>query len=290
MDPGRSQDPARQNESDDGDGGSPGGLGLAPDDATSAFDDERVRRVIDGLLHPGEASPDRPVARANHEPTLPTDRPGPARFAVDELGLCRADTWHRLFEAEHARVARYGTKTTVVQLEIADIGLIATLLGEAAADRLVRVLADTVRVDSRRADTYSRIGHWRIAGLLPQTDGRTADHSIERIQDAFRRRLGDRLPVGLMAGRAEINPNLNPAATLARAEGSMHLEAHAPGEPGWEAGPATVRVQGEADPVDAAAATSSVTGRLRVLDRLHQEGLVTDDEYRLTRLEILRRI
>jgi GGDEF domain-containing protein len=290
MDPGRPQDAARQEESDDGDGGAPGDLGLAPDDPTSAFDDERVRRVIDGLLHPGETSPDRPVARANHEPAAPRDRPGPARFAVDELGLCRADTWHRLFEAEHARVARYGTRTTVVQLEIADVGLIATLLGDAAADRLVRVLADTVREDSRRADTYARIGHWRIAGLLPQTDGRTADHSIVRIQDGFRRRLGDRLPVGLMAGRAEINPNLNPAATLVRAEGSMHLEANAAGEPGREAGPATVRAMAEAEPADAAAMTSSIPGRLRALDRLHQEGLVTDDEYRLTRLEILRRI
>ncbi len=308
---------ARHGEPAEIDGDGPGDLGRALDELTAAHDDERVRRVIDALIHPSPAAGSGRAASSEREPTVSVDLdPDRPRVALAALGLCRADTWRRLLEVEHACAARYGSRTTVVQLEIADIAVTATVLGEAAANRLVGVLADAVREDTRDADSFARIGRWRIAGLLPHTDGRTADAVIRRIADGFGRRLGGGLPVRLAVGRAEVDPTLDLAATLARAEGAMTVEPRRPAEHGW--GDRRTEASAPEDGVDAgggpdrrAAATGAppepdrrdgrdreprrgadapVPDSLRELERLRADGLVSDEEYRKARKRVLRRI
>ena len=298
---------ARHGEPAEVDGDGPGDLGRALDELTVAFDDERVRRVIDALIHPSPATASGPAALTAPDPPVSpardSDRPG---AAPDALGLCRADTWHRLLEVEHACAARYGAKTAVIQLEVSDIAVIATVLGEAAASRLVGVLADTVREDTRNADTFARISRWRIAGLLPHTDGRTADAVTRRIADGFVRRLGSGLPARLAVGRAEVDPSLDPAATLARAEGAMSVDprravqgsptngrsdaAPSPAIDGRVAGNGALPGPDERDPGTRRRADVPVADSLRALERLRVDGLVSDEEYRKTRRRILRRI
>jgi GGDEF domain-containing protein len=289
----------------DGDG--PGDLGRALDELTVAFDDERVRRVIDALIHPSPATVSGPVAQPEPDSPVPpargADRPG---AALDALGLCRADAWHRLLEVEHACAARYGAKTTVIQLEVSEVAVIATVLGEAAAGRLVSVLADTVREETRDADTFARISRWRIAGLLPYTDGRTADAVTRRIAEGFGRRLGSGLPARVAVGRAEVDPSLDPAATLARAEGAMTVDPRRAvgGGPGngrvdaWPGATSEVRVGASGAPPDPddrdgrrrRGTDTPVADSLRELERLRADGLVSEAEYHKTRRRILRRV
>ncbi len=171
------------------------------------------------------------------------------------------------------------------------------------------MLADTVRGDTRGADTFARIGRWRIAGLLPHTDGRAADAAIRRVADGFGRRVGSGLPLQLAVGRAEVDPSLHPDATLTRAGGSMTAEprravehdsrsTRGEGAPEIAAAPSAgtdARAVAEgARPDDrdrrSRAADTPVLNSLRDLDGLRAGGLVTDEEYRKARRRILRRL
>lgn len=311
-DTGRHGEPA----ADDGDG--TGDISRALDQVTTAYDDERVRRVIDALIHPAPDTSDGPTAAVPPEPAAPRAATAPATLAPDRpaatpdaLGLCHPDAWRRLLEVEHACAGRYGARTTVIQLEVSGIAVINTVLGDAAADRLVGALADTVREDTRGADTFTRIGRWRVAGLLPYTDGRTADAVIRRIAEGFVRRVGGGVPVLVASGRAQVDPSLDPAVTLTRAEGAMTAEPRraaggpagggradaAPADPAPSAvdiGPAAT--SGPAPGIDARDDRSRrrtdrpVPDSLRELERMRVDGLVTDEEYRKTRRRILRRI
>ncbi len=309
------RDMARAGRPADEDGDGPGDVGRALDELTAAYDDDRVRRVIDALIHPSPASARRPAAPAAHEPPAAAAESDSRSTAALHLnGLCRADTWRRLLEVEHACAARYDAKTTVIELEITDIAVIETVLGEAAASRLVRVLADTLREDTRTADTFARISRWRIAGILPHTDGRTADAVVRRISDGFGRRLGGALPVRLAVGRAELDPSLGVDATLARAEGALTGDPRSAvaGGRGSERmdPPPDAAPSGRAGAGDAGGTLSDLDGRhprdglgggrrradtpvpdrLRELERLRADGLVSDEEYRRGRRRILRRV
>ncbi len=305
---------------DEADG--PGDLRRALDDLRTADDDERVRRVIDALIHPrgvvasgdtGAAQvPSAPVVQA---PGHPVRDPDGADTAPDALGLCPADAWRRLLDIEHASAARYGSRTTVILLEVSDIAHVETALGAPAANRMVGVLANTVREDTRGADTFARIGQWRIAGLLPHTDGRAADVVLRRVADGFDRRLGTGLSLRLAVGRAEVDPSLHPDATLTRASGAMTVDRRAVervhhGERAGAAPDAAPEPLTAASDVAAprGAAEHAVPGlddhegrpqrragrtvedSLRDLEALRAAGLVTDDEHRKARRRILRRI
>jgi GGDEF domain-containing protein len=322
---GESRDLRRLGEPAPDDADGPGDLHRALDGVTMADDDARVRRVIEALIHPRAAAASGDAGAAAQAPPVPVFRTAdhPARdpddtgTAPDALGLCPAGTWRRLLEAEHASAARYRSRATVVLLEVGDATHVETALGEAAASRLVGVLADTVREDTRGADTFARIGRWRIAGLLPHTDGRAADAVIRRVADGFGRRLGSGLPLRLAAGRAEVDPSLHPDSTLTRAGGAMTADrgpavergsrgertetlpdaasealAGAPGgavASGAAAGQA-VPAPDDHDGRSPGHADRSVLASLRELDGLRADGLLTDDEYRKTRRRILRRI
>jgi hypothetical protein len=296
-----------QGETADDDRGGSGDPGRTLDQLTAVYDDERVRRVIDALIHPGQGAASGRAAVATAEPPAPAVAAADVPDAVpDVLGLCRADTWRRLLEVEHACAARYDAKTTVIQLEVADIAVIETVLGETAADRLVGVLADTVRVDTRAADTFARISRWRIAGLLPHTDGRTADAAIRRISEGFGRRVGGGLPILLAAGRAEVDPSLDPDATMARAQGAMTVDPRRAVEVVRRgervdvapvAAPEARAVRSEALPeLDGRdgelprRTDRPVPDSLRDLERLRAEGLISDEEYRKARRRVLRRV
>ncbi len=119
---------------DDADG--PGDLRRALDELTAADDDDRVRRVIDALIHPRPAAASGGAAAAAPDPSTPVSGAaapvrgaGDLKAAPDDLGLCPVDTRRRLLDVEHANAARYGARTTVVLMEISDAGAVEAALG-----------------------------------------------------------------------------------------------------------------------------------------------------------------
>jgi diguanylate cyclase (GGDEF)-like protein len=101
----------------------------------------------------------------------------------DELiGLLGPSRWGRVVADEDARVRRYRRPATIVMIELDGLDRLTTRLGDAAADRLVPAVADTVRRLAREADFVARVGDGRFAVLLPETDEIQAINYIERVR------------------------------------------------------------------------------------------------------------
>ena len=108
-----------------------------------------------------------PVMGAGHDPLT---------------GLVSASDWGRLVADEDSRVRRYRRPATIVMIELDGLDRLTSRLGDAAGDRLIPAVADTVRRLAREADHVARLGPGRFGVLLPETDEIQAIHYVERVR------------------------------------------------------------------------------------------------------------
>jgi diguanylate cyclase (GGDEF)-like protein len=99
-------------------------------------------------------------------------------------GLLGPQAWGRVVADEDARVRRYRRPATIVMVELDGLDRLIERLGDAAADRLVPAVADTIRRHAREADFVARLDTGRFAILLPETDEVRAINYVERIRRA----------------------------------------------------------------------------------------------------------
>ena len=168
-------------------------------------------------------------------------------------------------------------------MEVAGIAAVAERLGQAPAERLLSLLSDVLRDETRQSDLYARASRWRLQGILPEQELGGGPRYEERVRDGFRLRLGPDLPLGLLVGIATPTADGGLAEALGAAERTMR-----PGSPpGAEAGasapalPARDAARGHA---------TGVHDGLVELGLLREDGLITDEEYRSKRTEILGRL
>jgi diguanylate cyclase (GGDEF)-like protein len=134
--------------------------------------------VVEQQLNGGAA-----MSVANH--TIATNGAG---APVEEpwtdalTGLLSAQHWARVVADEDARIRRYRRPATIVMIELDGLDKLTSRLGDAAADRLVPAVADTVRRLARGADFVARLGDGRFAVLLPETDEIQAINYVERVR------------------------------------------------------------------------------------------------------------
>lgn len=263
------------------------GGGTGDRDEEARADDRDARwGAIDLLLH-GDAVGERPApAGAGGGGTGPSV--GPA--APDRRRVGGATTssgpdrprpfygpreWTVVLEAESARRLRYERPCLVLQAEIRGIAAIAERFGAPSAERLVAILADQLR-RTRRTDLYARTDRWRFQGLLTETGAAGIDAYVGRLRRGYGLATGPALPLGLSVGIVAPEPGERLVATVGRAEQAMYGDAHrrddAPARPAAPGGRRDVR---EA---------------LRELEELRLEGLVTAEEYRDKRVEVLARL
>jgi len=185
--------------------------------------------------------------------------------------------------SEDARWTRFHRPCQVVQVEVAGIAAVAERLGQAPAERLLSLLSDVLRDETRQSDLYARASRWRLQGILPEQELGGGPRYEERVRDGFRLRLGPDLPLGLLVGIATPTADGGLAEALGAAERTMR-----PGSPpGAEAGasapalPARDAARGHA---------TGVHDGLVELGLLREDGLITDEEYRSKRTEILGRL
>ena len=107
----------------------------------------------------------------------------PVMTATDPAtGMLTPSGWGRVVADEDARVRRYRRPATIVMVELDGLDRLTSRLGEAAGDRLIPAVAETIRRLAREADHVAQLGPGRFGVLLPETDEIQAIHYIERVR------------------------------------------------------------------------------------------------------------
>ena len=248
-----------------------------------------IRNVLDSLIHGAPVRAHRAdgveprgasTAEAGRRGAGSGRTPLPPSIADELTGLYDGAAWAAVLAAEDARWMRFRRPCQVVQLEVAGIAGLAERLGEVFAQRLLTLLAEILRDETRGSDLYARSARWRLQGVLPEQEPDRAPLIEERIRDRFRTRLGPELPLGLLIGIAAptstggIAEALDTAGRAMRA-GDVPPRDHAPAVTGVAPAPGRA---------------TDVRAGLVELGELHADGLITDDEYRAKRAEVLARL
>lgn len=107
----------------------------------------------------------------------------PVLSAVDPAtGMLTPSGWGRVVADEDARVRRYRRAATIVMVELDGLDRLTSRLGDAAGDRLIPAVAETLRRLAREADHVAQLGPGHFGVLLPETDEIQAIHYIERVR------------------------------------------------------------------------------------------------------------
>jgi len=80
------------------------------------------------------------------------------------------------------RSNRYKYPLTMAYIDLDNFKRVNDLFGHAAGDNLLRATAQTLKNSVRVADTVARIGGDEFAILLPETDYKSAENVIQRVQ------------------------------------------------------------------------------------------------------------
>ena len=134
--------------------------------------------LMDTDLNGGRAMSVANHALASNGASEPAEEP-----SSDALtGLLSASRWARVVSDEDARIRRYRRAATIVMIELDGLDRLTARLGDAAGERLVPAVADTIHRLAREADFVARLGDGRFAVLLPETDEIQAINYVERVR------------------------------------------------------------------------------------------------------------
>jgi diguanylate cyclase (GGDEF)-like protein len=102
---------------------------------------------------------------------------------LDELtGVGNRRAFEQSFRAMGAAAERYGTPLGLAMIDIDRFKQYNDTLGHDAGDRLLRIVADLLKVTVRTADLIFRYGGDEFASLFPMTDGAGAAAVTERLR------------------------------------------------------------------------------------------------------------
>jgi diguanylate cyclase (GGDEF)-like protein len=199
-----------------------------------------------------------------------------SQSALDPLtGLEGPSSWGRIVEIENARLLRYRRPVTVVMAEVEGLRRLTERLGEEPVDRLLPVIADTLRREARSSDWVARVGPGRFAAFLPETDEIQAINYVERIRIVCEPWLGSAaVPLRLAIGWSSPGASTDLEHAIGQAEARMHDDRRMHGKPIQpHAGPARVvslsagslATEGLADLTEASVAPAE-TGRPALRD------------------------
>lgn len=103
-------------------------------------------------------------------------------------------------QLEMARSRRYLTPFTLAYLDIDNFKEINDRLGHQSGDRLLKTVAQQLRVELRTTDSLGRLGGDEFAILLPQIDPSQAYRSLVRVHALLKSEIGSQWPVGFSMG------------------------------------------------------------------------------------------
>jgi diguanylate cyclase (GGDEF)-like protein len=117
---------------------------------------------------------------------------GNPRHLRDRLGL------------EQSRIARHGTPSAIVMLDVDKLKVINDLHGHVVGSRILRAIGDTLRREVRDTDLAARYGGDEFAVLLPHTTAPEACAFAERVLARLRRLRPEGIDVSLSVGVAAL--------------------------------------------------------------------------------------
>ncbi len=118
------------------------------------------------------AVPPAPRAGAARQPAPDPTRP----TAVGAV------SWETRIREEEARLTRYRRPVSIVLVELEGMDRLVERLGADAAERIVPPVGQTLARQARASDHVTRIGSSRFAVLLPETDEVQAINYVERVR------------------------------------------------------------------------------------------------------------
>lgn len=103
---------------------------------------------------------------------------------IDYLtGAFNVRAFHEIAEAECLRATRYPQPLTLAYIDLDGFKNINDRYGHRVGDKVLQVVAQTLRAGVRRPDTVARLGGDEFALLLPQTDSVSAQIFLPRLRD-----------------------------------------------------------------------------------------------------------
>jgi diguanylate cyclase (GGDEF)-like protein len=160
-----------------------------------------------------------------------------AALVVDELELRRiAQTDHLTgaatrrgfvleLEKQIARMMRSGSASAVILLDVDHFKKVNDTYGHPAGDAVLRNLAERIRMNLRKGDTFGRLGGEEFGILLPDVDAKAASDLAERVRMAVAAQplvQEPELPVTISLGISAGAQIASPAEWIAAADGSLY--------------------------------------------------------------------
>jgi diguanylate cyclase (GGDEF)-like protein len=116
------------------------------------------------------------------------------RALADTDGLTKVLNRRSFFEAagvEVTRTGRYGHPFTIAYVDLDSFKQVNDTLGHEVGDKLLCVVADTIRKNLRGTDAVARVGGDEFVILLSETDYASADGYLRKVQRKLRDAMGD---------------------------------------------------------------------------------------------------
>lgn len=104
-------------------------------------------------------------------------------------GVLNKRAFDEVGEMERLRCLRYEHPLSVAYFDIDNFKTVNDDQGHDAGDRLLKVVAQTVRKSLRRTDTVARVGGDEFVVLLPEAGFAAAEHVLGKVREAVLREL-----------------------------------------------------------------------------------------------------
>lgn len=103
---------------------------------------------------------------------------------IDYLtGAYNVRAFHEIADAECMRASRYPQPLTLAYIDLDGFKHVNDRYGHQEGDKVLQIVAQTLRAGVRRPDTVARLGGDEFALLLPQTDLASAKTFLPRLRD-----------------------------------------------------------------------------------------------------------
>lgn len=109
-----------------------------------------------------------------------------AMFTDSLTGLYTRDYFMKRLREEMSKVRRYGIDLSFLMLDLDNFRLINNRFGHPEGDRVLRLVAKTLRQSVRDVDIVGRYGGEELIVILPNTNGAGAQIAAERLLNALR--------------------------------------------------------------------------------------------------------
>lgn len=140
--------------------------------------------------------------------------------------LPNRQAYEQRMHEEYDRWKRYARPLTLAVCDLDNFKSINDNFGHLAGDKVLRIIAKTLRARLRKSDFIARFGGEEFVILLPETDSEEAFRAIETIREAvaecpfhFREQP---VAVTLSAGIAAFVDDLSPEVVFERADAAMY--------------------------------------------------------------------